>query len=125
MIAIEGTHHRADDGKRTNTIEQNARGKSLRQVGFGEAIDQTVEAAIEVEHRADHTTYRKANNEKDGILALGKVITHGIEAQRQGGQSHGGKHHLLILLLDAPFGKVPHAATHDNRDRIDYGPYHK
>ena len=57
MIAIEGTHHRANDRERTDAIEQNTSGEPLRQIGFREAVDQTVEPAIEVEHRADHTTH--------------------------------------------------------------------
>ena len=51
------------------------------------AVDEPVEAAVDVEARADDSAHGQGDDEEHGILALGEVGDGGVQADGQRGQS--------------------------------------
>ena len=96
--AVDGTY----DGERADAIKQDAGGESLGKgvfftLIFGDFINESLESPVEVEHSADESANAQTENEEDGILAVGHIVTNGIESECQRCQTHGCEQNALPL----------------------------
>ena len=69
----------------------------------GELVRKMLKALVEIEDAANQAAKRQADDEQNGIIALGHILHNGIDAKAGGGHAHSGKERRLVLFFDAFF----------------------
>lgn len=105
VVALQGRDHWSQHRQGADAVEEDGRTESVAESGFALAfralVDESLEAPVDVEPRAEDAANGQCHNEEHGVLALGQVGDGGVEADGERCQAKTCIEYLLIAILDA------------------------
>lgn len=121
VVAVKTTFDGTKDGQGADAKEQDGGGKALGQLGAALGLlQQAVEAAVQVQTRADDGAHGDAGDKKHGVGDLGDVADEGVGAEANCGEAKAVKESSLIFFLNAATNKAADYGASQNAANIYY-----
>ena len=125
VIPLQRALDGAQDGQSARAVEQDGRGKPLRQIGaLGNFGHRPVKQGVQREGRANDAAQRQTDDKQHMVFGVRHGLHDGVDAQRRGSQAHGIHHDVLIFFVKSFAQGAADDAAHQNRAGVGNGSDH-